>query len=375
MKPYREKPKCCGCAACVDACPMSAVKMVMDAEGFLYPRIEASACIRCGRCEEVCPMGEESAGTQNLYFGVQAKTERADSSSGGVFPLLAGYVFQRQGVVYGAAFDERMDLVHREAHTPVELDPLRRTKYVQSNPAGVYRRIRSDLEVGKWVLFCGTPCQTHALLRFLQKPYPRLITVDLVCYGVPSPGLWHDYVRTLERRHGGKLTAFSFRDKRNRDNGHTFSCTVGGREYAGELARDPYCRLFLRNYSLRPSCHVCPYCTVDRQSDFTLGDFWGIENVRPGMDDGMGTSLVILRTDRAKAVWEEIKADTDWFSCEKEDVLQPRLREPSPAARGRGLCMLLYRMLPASAFFFLYEKTKKIVNTPDILWEKARSIE
>lgn len=372
MKPYREKSSCCGCAACADACPVDAVKMVMDAEGFFYPRIEASVCIHCGRCEEVCPMGKKIPPAQNLYFGAQAKAERTASSSGGLFPLLAGCVFRRQGVIYGAAFNERMELVHREARTPAELDPLRRTKYVQSSPAGVYRRIQSDLEAGKWVLFCGTPCQTHALLRFLRKPYPTLITADLVCYGVPSPGLWRGYVRTLERRHRGKLTAFSFRDKRSRDNGHTCSYTVGGQEHAGSLAEDLYCNLFFLNYSLRPSCHTCPYCTVDRQSDFTLGDFWGIENVRPKMDDGMGTSLVILHTDRAKRIWEDVKAETDWFPCEKEDILQPRLREPTPAARGRGLLMLLYRMLPASALFFLCEKAKKIVNITNIYCRKKQ---
>lgn len=375
MKPYREKSACCGCAACADACPVDAIRMVMDAEGFLYPKITAPACIRCGRCEKVCPMGKDTAGAQNLYFGAQAKAERENSSSGGVFPLLAGYVFQRQGVVYGAAFNEKVELVHQEARTPAELDPLRRTKYVQSNLVGVYRRIRSDLEAGKWLLFCGTPCQTHALIRFLEKPYARLITADLVCYGVPSPGLWRDYVRTLERRHGGKLTAFSFRDKRNRDNGHTCSYTVGGQEYAGALAGDLYCNLFFLNYTLRPSCYACPYCTVDRQSDFTLGDFWGIENVRPEMDDGMGTSLVILHTEKAREIWEDVKTETDWFSCEKEDVLQPRLREPSPAGRGRSLFMLLYRILPASAFFFLYEKMRKIGNIANMLWKEAKSIE
>ena len=355
MKLYEDKARCCGCGACADGCPVDAIRMEPDGEGFLYPRVDGAACVGCGRCGAVCPMGREEGAPENRYFGARAREDAARfaSSSGGVFPALAGYVLWRRGAVFGAAFGEGMELSHREARTPEGLEALKTTKYIQSRMDGVYRRIRALLDGGTWVLFCGTPCQAHALRRFLGRPCPTLITADLVCYGAPSPGVWADYVRVLERRHGGRLTAFSFRDKRNRDSGHTRAYVCGGREYAGALNADPYCGLYFANYIIRPSCHACPYCTVDRGSDFTLGDFWGIEKLRP--DDGMGNSLVILRSEKAREVWAEIAGELDWFPCRREAVLQPRLTGPTPAARGRGAFMALRRVLPAGAVFGLFE--------------------
>ena len=349
MRLYQEKASCCGCGACADACPTGSIQMGPDSEGFRYPSVAASTCIHCGRCESVCPLKTEmTAPRENLFFGARSDTLRSGSSSGGIFSVLADYVLQRQGAVFGAAFNESMEAVHREAGNCAELEGLRRTKYVQSRLDGVYTRIQSLLREERWVLFCGTPCQTHALKLFLGRPYPTLILADLICYGVPSPGIWKRYAQALERRHGGKLTAFSFRDKRKQDNGHTCAYIVDGQEYASELSRNPFCRLFFANLTIRPSCHKCRYCTPDRESDFTLGDFWGMEKIRPDLNDGMGTSLVILHTDKASEVWEQVRDKVVWFSCEKEDALQPRLESPTPAARTRGVFMLSFRILPFS---------------------------
>lgn len=353
-----EKSACCGCAACADACPAGAVRMAGDREGFRYPEIDLELCVHCGRCEAVCPFsGERRGDGGRLFFGARARDGdvRRGSSSGGVFPVLADFVLQRGGSVFGAAFDGAMEVIHREARTPQELEGLKRTKYVQSRMDGVYRQIEERLKEGRWVLFCGTACQAEALRRFLGREEPKLILADLVCYGAPSPGVWRSYAETLARRYG-PLTAFSFRDKRNRDQGHTRAFTAGGAEYADSLYGDLFCRLYFGNLIIRPSCHACPFASPDRGSDFTLGDFWGVENVRPEADDGMGVSLVILHTEKARRVWEEVRDGLDWFPASEEAALQPRLRGPTPPARLRGAVMGLYRVLPGAAFFAAAER-------------------
>jgi coenzyme F420-reducing hydrogenase beta subunit len=359
-----KKTACCGCAACAGICPTGAVRMVPDGEGFRYPTVDEARCVRCGRCEAVCPLRPlRGANKERVCLGARAREDdvRLGSSSGGVFPVLAEYVLRRRGVVFGAAFSDSMEVVHREAWNAEELEALRRTKYVQSRTDGVYRRVEELLREGVWVLFCGTPCQAHGLKRFLGREYPRLLLVDLVCYGVPSPGIWRDYTAFLERRRGS-LTAFSFRDKRDRDHGRTRAYTAGGREYAAGLSRD---LMYFANLTIRPSCHACAFAGPDRESDFTLGDFWGVERVRPEVDDGMGISLVFLHTERArKKVWSEVQDAFDWFPCGEEAALQPRLRGPAPPSRLRGVFMGLYRVLPPFVFFLLFEKMRAAAELP-----------
>lgn len=402
---FAEKATCCGCSACADICQSSAIQMKEDEEGFFYPQLDKRLCTGCGLCGAVCPVKADSEGsddnsgctvskTEPICFGAQAKDPaiRAASSSGGVFAALAGYVLSRQGVVYGAAFNENMEVVHQEVSSLEELEDIKKTKYVQSKMDGIYQKIAGKLREHKWVLFCGTPCQAQALRLFLnqsvfsrekgseeespsakgaafseetgssqrsdydssfdsdQQPEfgSRLIIADLVCYGVPSPGIWGSYVKYLEHKHRGKMTGFSFRDKRNKDNGHTCAYTIDTREHAGPLAADLYCRMYFANYILRPSCHKCQFCTTDRSSDLTLGDFWGIEKVRPEVDDKMGTSLVMLHTGQGRRIWDLIKEELSWFSCKREDLLQPRLIEPTPVAKRRRLFMKAYKTLPFS---------------------------
>lgn len=347
----KKKEECCGCGVCAAICPVGAIRMVQDHEGFFYPCIDHAACIECGLCVDGCVLkNRQTEEHANSYFGVQAKNNkiRYSSSSGGFFSILAEYVLSRQGIVYGAGYDSEMNVLHKGVQEIYQMEQIKRTKYVQSNMEGIYHKIQKHLENGRLVLFCGTPCQTHALKSFLQKSYEKLITVDLICYGVPSPGIWKKYVNYIERKHGGKMTDFSFRDKRNGDNGHICSYKIDGKEYVGSLYNDKYCMLYFMNLILRPSCHKCIFCSVERDSDFTIGDFWGIENVRQDMDDGMGTSVVITHTLRAEKIWNSVKDDAEWFACKIGDVAQPRLTEPTNSARWRRIFMLAYRVIPFS---------------------------
>ncbi len=215
-----EKEKCCGCQACVDSCPKGALSMKQDAEGFWYLKLKKELCVQCGKCEKVCPMkNQPEMKGPDFCYGARAKDEmiRYASSSGGMFSVLAQYVLKRQGIVYGASYNDEMEVVHRGIENEEQLETIRRTKYVQSDLKGVYARIKVYLEQGRLVLFCGTPCQAQALRLFLNEDPPGLIVVDLICYGAASPGVWRSYVRYLEHREKGKMTTFSFRDKRNRN--------------------------------------------------------------------------------------------------------------------------------------------------------------
>ncbi len=353
MESFQKKEKCCGCGACIEICPEGAIAMEQDREGFLYPKINKRICAGCGKCRKVCPLKEiEAAKGDNLYFGARIKDEkvRYSSSSGGVFSALALFVLNRQGIVYGAGYDENMNVVHQSIEDSYRIEQIKKSKYVQSDMKGIYCSVQKSLRENRWVLFCGTPCQVQALKLFLNKDYERLILVDLVCYGVPSPGVWGAYIKCLEHKHKGKLTDFVFRDKRNADNGHMRSYRINGEEYVDSIHEDIYCRMYFKNVALRRSCYYCKFCSVDRNSDFTIGDFWGIDQVRADFNDGMGTSLVIVHSDQAKEIWDEIREGLLWFQCKKEEILQPRLLYPTSPVIGiqRDIFMFLNKVVPFS---------------------------
>lgn len=325
--------------------------MKRDREGFLYPAVNQNACTGCRKCLAVCPIrhGEISlpSSHESRFYGAKIKDlqVRERSSSGGMFSLLADYVLEHSGVVYGAGFDKEMKVIHKAVFDENELDAIRRSKYVQSELGTIFGDVKTRLIKGQWVLFTGTPCQTEALRLFLGRTYDRLILADLICYGAASPGIWKSYIGYLERRHREKICEYYFRDKRNRDNGHTVSWKGKKEEKAHPLSADPYSQMYFQNLLIRPSCFYCPYCRPDRNSDFTLGDFWGIEKRWPDFDDGMGNSLVIVHTEKGMQIWKILQKRCESFECCKEDAMQPRLQTPTAKPRYRELFMKGYRYL------------------------------
>lgn len=360
---FSKKLQCCGCMACADACPKDAIIIETDSEGFKYPKVKQKLCTNCGRCKAVCPLTSGTSGERpRRYFAAQAKDTalRETSTSGAVFPVLASEVLERGGIVYGAGFDGSMHVVHQRVAGSGELERITKTKYVQSETAGIFRQVQQDLQMGKQVLFVGTPCQAEALRRFLQKEYANLLSVDLICNGVASPGIWARYTAYLEKKYHGELTAFQFRDKRGRDNGHTVSYKVGDREYAEKYDGSLFASMYASNCMLRPSCHVCPFATVKRSSDVTIGDFWGIEKIAPKMEDGMGTSLVMLRSEQGAALWESIQERFNNIECGHGEVLQPRLVSPTPPSSKRRLFFALHRILSFETFVLIKDVLKRL---------------
>lgn len=310
------KKDCCGCSACANICPKNCIEMLSDNEGFLYPKVDMEKCVDCGLCERVCPIINKPliAENEQIAFAVINKDEniRLNSSSGGVFTLLASEIIKKNGVVFGVALSEDSKSVsHISVQTLEELELLRGSKYVQSKIGNTYSQVKAFLEKGEKVLFSGTPCQISGLYAFLNKEYENLFTCDLICHGVPSPLVWGKYVDLQEKKAASKTRRTFFRHKKYGWKMYSIqfifeNCT----EYIQIINDDLYMRGFLANLYLRPSCYDCKFKGTKRPSDITLADFWGVENVCPEMYDNKGTSLLILNSEKGKKLFSLISDST-----------------------------------------------------------------
>ena len=317
-----DKSQCCGCTACVSICPKQCITMREDEEGFLYPVVDSSHCIDCNLCKKVCPELYPKEMREPLHvYAAKHKNEqvRLASSSGGIFTLLAEKIIDEGGVVFGVRFNNNWDVVHDYTETMEGLAVFRGSKYVQSYMGDCYLKAKSFLEQGRKVMFTGTPCQIAGLKNFLRKDYDNLLTVDVVCHGVPSPKVWQVYLDEIARK-GGKNSVLShpivekteinhidFRSKSIGWKKFSFALTLSKATADGEkntvllssiFTENPYMNAFLSNLSLRPSCYDCPAKAGKSGSDITIADFWGIEDVLPEFDDDKGISLVLSYSEK-----------------------------------------------------------------------------
>ena len=305
---------CCGCSACFNICPVQAITMQEDREGFKYPKIDERSCINCGKCEKACPVLHAETAGRTLHPAFYAVWNRQDearlsSSSGGVFRVLAEDVLADGGVVYGAAFDVHNRLRHVRAESADALVPLTGSKYVQSEIGTAFCQVRADLKNGRRVLFTGTPCQVAGLYAFLGCDDANLLTADVLCHGVPSPAVFERYLESLGV---GEKCRIEFR---NKDNGwKKYEVVVGDRVHETFRA-NAYMKGFLSNLYLRPSCASCRFVGCRRPGDLTLGDFWGAGNFRKRYDDDKGTSLVLLNSPKARSIFQTLQ---DKFSLAEQ---------------------------------------------------------
>jgi len=311
MFEINEKKDCTGCYACSTICPQDCISMESDNEGFWYPAVDYDKCTKCGLCEKVCPI-IHSTGVINtpVAYAAYNKDEkiRLDSSSGGVFTLLAEHVIYNGGVVFGVRFDDNFNVLHDYTETRDGLVQFRGSKYVQSKIGDSYKQIKEFLDKNRQVLFTGTPCQVGGLKSYLEQAYDNLFCIDNICHGVASPRVWLKYLSYQENRAGAPARKIAFRQKNEGWKRYSVSFLFDNdTEYCQTFDEDFYMRAFLRNICLRPSCYFCNFKTLHRQSDITLADFWGIGNVFPEMDDDKGTSLVFVNSNSGKKMLEEIK--------------------------------------------------------------------
>lgn len=355
--------KCTGCGTCKNVCPVSAIDMQVDSTGFLFPLIDQSKCISCKKCSKACPV-ENSPEPYPYSISYAAMNnddkEREQSSSGGIFGLLAKYVIERRGTVFGAAYDHEYKVIHTRVDNLNYLDDLHGAKYSQSDLGDTFISVKNDLLTYPLVLFSGTPCQVAGLKKYLQNDYSNLITVDMVCHGVPSPKVWEKYVtfRMKSDKSDSLPSSINLRSKRTGWDHYKYSVEFkynNGHHYQALSSRDPYMKAFVTDQIIRESCSDCKFKGLSRCSDFTLGDFWGIEQLHPEMTDNKGTSLIIIHSELGKKIWDDIKLFTEYKAVDAEDTYRenPSLIKSSKIINNRkkiltntcnyGFAYLVYR--------------------------------
>lgn len=332
-----DKSQCCGCSACAQRCPKQCISMQMDNEGFLYPQVDSSKCVDCHLCEKVCPVINqyEARTPLNVYAAKNSDDEvRRSSSSGGIFTLLAEQTIKDGGVVFGACWDKDWNVKHDYAECLDDLAKFRSSKYLQSVIGDTYIKAEQFLKASRKVMFTGTPCQIAGLKHFLRKEYDNLLTVEVICHSVPSPGVWQQYLTT--RLHTLKweksdIRNISFRDKKT--GWKTYSFVIenkDGNSFIELSSKNAFMRGFLADLYTRPSCHACPAKQLRSGSDITLGDFWGIESLMPEIDDDKGVSAIIVNSDKGKQVLHNINVEVHEVQYDELTTRNPALVKSFP---------------------------------------------
>lgn len=333
---------CTSCGACANACPKHAIHMQKQDNGFYYPQIDEAACIRCGRCGEVCPVQHpvpRMQGVPRAYAVSPLDAEEAkNSSSGGIFWGLAQSILQRDGVVIGSAWGDDWSVGLQLAKTVGEAARFRGSKYVESLTGEVYSQVKEALRSEREVLFTGLPCQCAGLLAFLGEHPENLYVADIVCHGVCSTGLFQDYVRDLARS-GAEVSSVTFRYK-NAPWTPLLRINVrvewaDGRHEVRDYKEDPYLKAFNAGYAYRDSCYSCPYASLPRVSDLTIGDFMGLGHFGGPTklkNSAAGVSQLLINSEKGAALVASLH---DRFELERRDLLDclvfnHNLWKPSP---------------------------------------------
>ena len=328
------KPDCTGCGACHSICSVPCISMKSDTEGFLYPALDESKCTKCKECEKVCPSlapQKDKRRPLHVYAAKNPDEEtRYQSSSGGIFSLIAENIIQEGGVVFGARFNDAWEVVHDYTETIEGLAAFRGSKYVQSITGNTYIQAKKFLENNRKVLYSGTPCQIAGLKAFLKNDHSNLLALDFVCHGVPSPLVWKKYfteiignstpplqihnIKFRDKTFGWNhllIFAISFFDEMHRWKRKHFTATTICKDkklftFTETSNTNSFMKGFLSNLFLRPSCHACPVKSLASGSDITIADYWGVKKKLPDFDDGKGVSLVMVNTENGKKRYDAL---------------------------------------------------------------------
>ena len=300
------KEDCTGCEACFNICPTTALSMKSDDEGFRYPIIDEEKCIHCALCSKVC--GTKTLHLQsglNLAFGGYSFDDEdlLYSTSGAAFFAILKSWWKPGSLIFGTCSTNVFEASHECATTPNDAKAFRGSKYTQSTIGHTYRKVKCALSQGKPVLFSGTPCAVAGLQSFLGEiDTSNLLTVEVICEGVPTPLFIEKMISNLSRTKFGKeqITSMSYRDKkRDRWDFEVMSFSSTSKSYSIDRWFNPFWSIWLNHLMSRPSCYVCPFATAERGADITLGDLWGVHLYCPNLyNDNKGTSLLICNTSK-----------------------------------------------------------------------------
>ena len=311
MQILENMDKCYGCGACENACPVGAISMVYNREGFREPVVDDDKCIKCDKCKKVCIANKDAVYANDsepvAYAFSSVPSEIKESSSGAAFPAIAKHILALDGVVFGAVFNEKIEVVHKKAESEYEFIPMRMSKYAQSYQGLCYKEAKEALDAGRKVLYSGCACQIAGLKSYLGKEYDNLYTIDLICYGVPAPGLLKEHLDNTF----GKDKVESLRMRKKLGWGTCFAVTLkNGKKVLLNKKKEIYMIAFLKGAFLRRTCYGCRYSRLPRQGDFTMGDFWNKKKLGIKLDDSFNKKCTImyLNNDKAKQLFKEVLA-------------------------------------------------------------------
>ena len=391
---FNKKEDCCACGACFNICPKNAIEMVTDEYGFKYPKINDKKCINCNACKRVCAYQyvEEKNRPIAVFVSARKDSEKImKSASGGIFATLAEKVLNEKGIVFGSALVEEnnvLEIKHIYIDRLKDLSKLVGSKYVQSDINIAYKKAKMFLTEGRKVLFSGTPCQVAGLKSFLGKSYDNLLTMDIICHGVPNADFFRDYLKVLEKNFKGKVIDFKFRDKKygwglnsclkyKKDNSILYKYFL--------VDESTYYHMFLNAECYRENCYRCKYTNKNRTGDITIGDYWGIENEHlellkengGKLDKYKGISAVIVNTENGKFWFNKCRNELYMYPSTFEQVAKAntQLRQPSSYGKFRDKIMQIYKENGYEAVDkFYYNKIIKKILLKKFLKEKIKNL-
>lgn len=387
------KVKCCGCTACMNICPTNAIEMKEDVEGFLYPVVNMDKCINCHLCEKVCPViNSKTNNNDPIAYAMRVKDEKVleTSTSGGFFTPLAEFILENQGVVIGVSYGDnlRVEHVKIDSKNADKIEILRGSKYVQSYLGNMFKDVKKLLDSNRLVLFTGTPCQLQGLNNFLGKDYENLVTMDLICHGVPSPKLWDLYVKYQQKKNNSKISQIHFRNKTYGYHSGTMKLEFENKKrYYGSARVDYMLKSFFTEISSRPACYECAFKNRRHITDFTVFDCWHISDlVQEVRDDDKGYTNVFVNTNKGKKILEKINnkiliyevdlekaISLDGPMVEKSAIPNENRKDFYKTLNNEGLEKTIKKYINVSYKDKLIEMSKKILYNTNML-EKIKKI-